>query len=145
MMLIVSSWSLYRTKSYLTRDFALLSNLPTKTPLAIIYELPVDSPRRVIIESMAQVHMTEAEVARNFAAALEKVRQGIEVVVENNHEPVAIIRPPAPPGRSVVDCIALAKAHEEETGEAPTLDPDFAADVEEIIRSRKTWNPPSWD
>jgi len=89
--------------------------------------------------------MTEAEVARNFAAALEKVRQGIEVVVENNHEPIAIIRPPALSKRSIADCIALAKTHEEETGEAPSLDPDFAADVEEIIRNRKPWNPPSWD
>lgn len=88
--------------------------------------------------------MTEAEVARNFAAALEKVRQGIEVVVDNNHEPVAVIRPPALSGRSIVECIGLAKAHEEETGEAPVLDPDFAADIEEIIRSRKSWSQPSW-
>jgi len=28
-----------------------------------------------MIEDMAQVHMSEAEVAKNFAAALEKVRQ----------------------------------------------------------------------
>ena len=35
---------------------------------------------------MTQVHMTEAEVASNFAAALEKVRHGLEVVVENNHD-----------------------------------------------------------
>jgi antitoxin (DNA-binding transcriptional repressor) of toxin-antitoxin stability system len=104
-----------------------------------------EKPRRAIIESMAQVHMTEAEVARDFAAALEKVRQGIEVVVENNHEPVAVIRPPSLSGRSIVECIALARAHQKESGEAPTLDPDFAADVEEIIRSRKPWNPPSWD
>ena len=31
--------------------------------------------------TMAQVHMSEAEIAGNFAAALEKVRRGIEVVV----------------------------------------------------------------
>ncbi len=28
---------------------------------------------------------------------------------------------------------------------APTLDPDFAADVEGIVRNRKPWNPPAWD
>ena len=40
--------------------------------------------------------------------------------------------------------IALAEAHERETGDVPVLDPDFAADVEEIVRNRKAWNPPPW-
>jgi len=39
----------------------------------------------------------------------------------------------------------LAKAHEEETGKAPVLDPDFAKDVEEIVSHRKPWNPPAWE
>jgi hypothetical protein len=51
----------------------------------------------------------------------------------------------APLRRSISECIALAKKHEEETGESPVLDSEFAADVEEIIRNRKPWNPPSWD
>jgi hypothetical protein len=37
--------------------------------------------------------MTEAEVAGNFAAALEKVRQGLEVTVEGDHEAIAVLRP----------------------------------------------------
>jgi hypothetical protein len=41
--------------------------------------------------------------------------------------------------------IASAKAHEEESGKVPALDPDFAADVEEIVNSRKSWNPPAWE
>jgi hypothetical protein len=56
-----------------------------------------------------------------------------------------VVRAATPVRRTISDCIALAKAHEEETGQAPTLDPDFAADMDEIIRSRKPWNPPSWD
>lgn len=51
----------------------------------------------------------------------------------------------APARRTISECIALAEAHEKETGQAPVLDPDFAADVEEIVRNRKPWNPPSWD
>jgi hypothetical protein len=47
--------------------------------------------------------------------------------------------------RTISECIALAKAHEDELGQAPTLDPDFAADVEEIVRNRKPRNPPAWD
>jgi hypothetical protein len=33
-----------------------------------------------MIESMAQLHMTEAELARDLHAVLERVRQGAEVV-----------------------------------------------------------------
>jgi antitoxin (DNA-binding transcriptional repressor) of toxin-antitoxin stability system len=41
---------------------------------------------------MAQLHMSEAEVAKNFATVLEKVRQGADIVVEQDHRPVAVIR-----------------------------------------------------
>ena len=95
-----------------------------------------------MIESMAQVHMSEAEVSKNFAAVLEKVRQGAEVVVEQDHRPVAVIRPPQRSGRLISECIASAKA----SGSTVTLDGGFAADVEEGIRSRQQpWNPRSWD
>jgi hypothetical protein len=66
-------------------------------------------------------------------------------VIERDAQPLAVVRPATPLRRTISDCIALAKAHEEETGQAPTLEPDFAADVQEIIRNRKPWNPPSWD
>jgi hypothetical protein len=49
------------------------------------------------------------------------------------------------PRRPISECLPLAKKHEEETGGAPVLEPDFAADVEEIILNRKPWNPPAWD
>ena len=54
--------------------------------------------------------MSEAEVSKNFAAALEKVRQGSEVVVEQDHRPVAVITPVKGPGRPLDECIAIAKA-----------------------------------
>ncbi len=94
---------------------------------------------------MATVHMSEAELARDLHSVLAKVQQGIEIVVEQDHRPVAVIRSAPIKGRLVSDCIALAKAHEEETGVAPALDPDFAADVDEIVRSRQPWTPSSWD
>jgi antitoxin (DNA-binding transcriptional repressor) of toxin-antitoxin stability system len=89
--------------------------------------------------------MSEAEAARDFAALMARVRAGEEVVIENGTLPVAVIHTPAPPRRTISECIALAKKHEEETGEAPVLDADFATDVEEIIRDRKPWNPPAWE
>jgi len=86
--------------------------------------------------------MTEGEVARNFAAVLQKIREGVEVVVEQDHRPVAVIRPPARSGRPISECIASAKA----SGSTVTLDEDFAKDVEAGIREREQpWNPPSWD
>jgi antitoxin (DNA-binding transcriptional repressor) of toxin-antitoxin stability system len=98
-----------------------------------------------MMENMAQVHMTEAELARDLHGVLEKVRQGAEVVIEQDHRPVAVIKPHQGPGRMLSECIALAEQREKERGYAVTLDPDFAADVEEIVRYRQPWNPPSWD
>ena len=38
--------------------------------------------------------MTEAELARDLHAVLERVRQGVEVVIEQDHRPVAVIMTP---------------------------------------------------
>ncbi len=94
---------------------------------------------------MARIHVSEAEAARDFATLMARVRAGAEVVIENGRLPVAVIHTPVPPRRTVSECIALAKKHEEETGEAPMLDADFATDVEQIIQNRKPWDPPAWD
>ena len=94
---------------------------------------------------MAQVHMSEAELARDLHAALEKVRQGAEVIVERNHQPLAVLRAAMPVRRTISECLALAEQREKERGYAVKLDPQFAAEVEQIIRNRKPWNPSSWD
>jgi antitoxin (DNA-binding transcriptional repressor) of toxin-antitoxin stability system len=94
-----------------------------------------------MMENMAQVHMTEAELARDLHGVLEKVRQGVEIVVDRNDQPVAVIKPPQPVRRTLSDLIRLAEQREKERGYAVTLDPDFAADVEEIVRARKPWTP----
>ena len=75
---------------------------------------------------MGQVHMTEAELARELHGVLTKVQQGIEVVIEQDHRPVAVIRSPLPKGRLLSECIALAEAR----GSMATLDEGFMKDVE---------------
>jgi antitoxin (DNA-binding transcriptional repressor) of toxin-antitoxin stability system len=45
-----------------------------------------------MIEDMAQVHISEAELARDLHAVLEQVRQGAEVIVERDSKPVAVIK-----------------------------------------------------
>ena len=91
---------------------------------------------------MAQVHMPEDEVARDLHDVLANVQQGEEVVVEQNHRPVAVIRSPIPRGRLLSECIALAEAR----ASTATLDEGFMTDVEEGIASRRQpWNPPAWE
>jgi antitoxin (DNA-binding transcriptional repressor) of toxin-antitoxin stability system len=103
--------------------------------------------RSAIIGGMESsvLHVSEADLANNLTSIIQKVESGVEVIIERDARPVAVIRAIAPLIRNISECIALAKTHEEETGQTPTLDPDFAADVEEIVRSRQLWNPPSWD
>jgi antitoxin (DNA-binding transcriptional repressor) of toxin-antitoxin stability system len=91
---------------------------------------------------MSVVHMTEAEIARDLHSVLEKVRQGVEVIIEENARPIAVLKATPRTGRPISECIALAKAR----GSKATMDDDFARDVEEGMRShREPWNPPSWD
>lgn len=96
---------------------------------------------------MAQpvIHISEAEAASDFASLLARVRAGAEVVIEHDSQPVAVVHPASSTRRTISECIALARAHEEETSQAPVLDPDFATDLEDILSRRQPWNPPAWE
>ncbi|MGB9120831.1 MAG: hypothetical protein WCE73_09440 [Candidatus Angelobacter sp.] len=107
----------------------------------------VPFPYIVVSVAMAKpvIHISEVEAASNFTALLARVRAGAEVVIEHDKLPVAVIHAPVLLRRTISECIALAKAHEEETGEVPIMDADFAADMKEIIKNREVWNPPKWE
>ncbi|MBI3208792.1 MAG: hypothetical protein HYZ37_07810 [Candidatus Solibacter usitatus] len=99
-----------------------------------------------MIEVMATVHITEAELVRDIHAVLAKVQEGVEVIVEQDHRPVAVIKTPRRPGRKISECIAVAKAYEEKLGYAPVPDADFAKDVQAAIdATREPFHPPAWD
>jgi antitoxin (DNA-binding transcriptional repressor) of toxin-antitoxin stability system len=88
------------------------------------------------------VRITEAELARDTHAVLAKVREGVEVIVEQDHCPVAVIKTPKRAGRLLSEAIALAEAR----GSTATLDEGFMKDVEEGIASRsQPWTPPAWE
>jgi antitoxin (DNA-binding transcriptional repressor) of toxin-antitoxin stability system len=89
------------------------------------------------------LRVSEADAVRDLAAILQRVQAGTEVVIERDAQPLAVIRAAGPERRTISECIALAAAHEKGSGEGPVLDPDFAADVEAIVRDRKAWNPPT--
>jgi len=104
----------------------------------------VHEQRRVagMIEDIMTVRMTEAELARDVHAVLEKVRQGVEVVIEQGNRPVAVLKAHQGSGRQISDVIAALEAD----GASAVLDEDFARDVEDGIKShREPWHPPSWD
>jgi len=90
------------------------------------------------------IHISEAEAASNFAGVLARVRAGAEIVIEGR-EPIVVVRAESVRGRLLSESIAMAKAHAQELGYEPTLDPDFAADLEEIIKSRKPRKISSWE
>jgi antitoxin (DNA-binding transcriptional repressor) of toxin-antitoxin stability system len=87
------------------------------------------------------IHISEAEAASDFASLLDRVRSGIEIVIENGAEPIAVLRSAEPVRRTISECIALLP--EDSTA---TIDPDFAKDVQAAVDShREPLNPPAWD
>ena len=85
-----------------------------------------------MIGGMAVLHMSEADVVKDIAAVLVKVREGSEIVIEHDNRPVAIIRPSSPAGRMISEVIADLKAR----GSEATMDEDFARDIAEGIKAR---------
>ncbi len=96
-----------------------------------------------MIGGMATVRITEAELARDVRAVLEKIERGNEVIIEReDHRPVAVISSPHRSGRPITDILREAK----QRNSTVMLDEDFGKDLEEIITShQQAWNPPSWD
>ncbi|HEX4770196.1 MAG TPA: hypothetical protein VH351_05155 [Bryobacteraceae bacterium] len=87
------------------------------------------------------VHVTEAELARDVHGVLAKVRQGIDVVIEQDSRPVAVLKAPQVEGRRISEVIAALEAN----GANAVSDEDFATDVEAGINAhREPWNPPFW-
>jgi antitoxin (DNA-binding transcriptional repressor) of toxin-antitoxin stability system len=82
---------------------------------------------------MPQVHISDAELARDLHAALQKVRHGIEVVIEQDNRPVAILRAPQVKGRKISEVIAALEA----SAATAVIDEDFARDVEEGIKTHR--------
>jgi len=59
-----------------------------------------------MIEGMAILHMSQADVVKHFVAVLAKVRQGSEVVIEQGNCPIAIIKPSKAADRMISEVIA---------------------------------------
>ncbi len=64
----------------------------------------------------------------------------MEVVIEQDHRPVAVLRAPHRSGRLVSEVLREARQRKS------TVTLDFGADLEAIIASQQqAWTPPSWE
>jgi len=113
------------------------SNIARLSPSSAMYN-------RVMAKHV--IHVSDAEAASDFASVLDQVSAGAEVIIERDSRPVAVVRPAEVPlGRLLSESIALAEAHTKELGSEPTMDAEFAADLKEIINSRKPRDLSAWD
>jgi prevent-host-death family protein len=84
------------------------------------------------------IHVSDTDAVSDFASLLDRVRAGAEIVIEHSARPVVVVQPAELlAGRLLSESIALAEAHAKNLGCEPTIDPGFAADLREIINSRK--------
>lgn len=91
---------------------------------------------------MATVRITEAELRGNIDAVLAQVRQGVEVEVVRDYQPLARILPPATIGLKASQILATLEA----IGADTVVDEEFARDVEAGIQeNNQPWIPPSWE
>lgn len=93
-----------------------------------------------------RIHISDKDAASDFDSVLARVREGAEVVIEHDACPVAVVRPAEPaPGLLLSESIALAEAHAKDSRPEPAIGSDFAADLKDIIKSRKPRDLTAWE
>jgi antitoxin (DNA-binding transcriptional repressor) of toxin-antitoxin stability system len=86
------------------------------------------------------LRLTATEAARDFSRLLDRIEAGDEAIIERHSEPVATISPATLAPRRISECMAVNLAR---LSSSP--DPEFAADLADIIRGNPAVEPPSWD
>ena len=100
------------------------------------------TPSKKYHRDIGTLRIGDAYLARDPYAVLARVEEGVEVIVERNHRPLATIKTPKRSGRPISEYISSARTSDSKV----ILDGDFGKDVEEGIREHsQPWNPPSWD
>ncbi|HEV1284259.1 MAG TPA: hypothetical protein VNU44_03080 [Bryobacteraceae bacterium] len=90
---------------------------------------------------MAVLHISEADLARDVHAVLDRVQSGAEVIIERNARPVAVMRA-AESRRRKLSEIAAALAEDS----TAVVDPYFSKDVQEVVNSnREPLDSSVWD
>lgn len=90
---------------------------------------------------MGTTHISLAEAARDLPELLDRVRAGEDIVIDDG-SPTPIRLAPASPARSgklVSEVIAALEGREKELGHPLRMGPDFADDLDEIVRNRRPY------
>lgn len=75
-------------------------------------------------------------------AVLSRVQVGVEVVIEEDNRPIAVLHAPEIKVRKISEVVDALEAN----GASATIDEEFAQDVEEGINAhREPWNPRCWE
>ncbi len=99
-----------------------------------------------MIEIDMTLRITEAELARDVRAVLDKIELGNEVVIErDDHRLLAVMRQPKKVGRDIGESIAIAKAYEAKLGYTSLPDAEFAKDVQDGIDAHREPIRNVWD
>ncbi len=98
-----------------------------------------------MIDGMATVRITEAELARDVRAGLEKVERGSEITEREDHRLLAVMKHPEPSGSADqrVHCPRLGLR--KETRLFTVLDEDFAREDQDGIDAHREPIRNVWD
>jgi antitoxin (DNA-binding transcriptional repressor) of toxin-antitoxin stability system len=87
------------------------------------------------------IRVSDEEAANDFAALLDCVRKGAEVLIENGTHSIPVVLATPFARRKITECIALLPLESD-----AVIDADFAKDVDAAIGShREPLTPPAWD
>jgi antitoxin (DNA-binding transcriptional repressor) of toxin-antitoxin stability system len=89
---------------------------------------------------MATIDIAETESMEAWRALLARVQAGEEILFRNGDRPIAVLRSPTAPPRTLDECIAMLPP------DSPPVDDEFGSDVAEAVAAhRESLNPPQWD
>jgi antitoxin (DNA-binding transcriptional repressor) of toxin-antitoxin stability system len=89
-----------------------------------------------MIESMAAVHMTEADLVRDIASVMDRVQSGEEIIIERDARPLAVLRAATPRRRKLSEIMAALPEDSEARPDADfATEPSVGMDVQ-VIKNR---------
>jgi antitoxin (DNA-binding transcriptional repressor) of toxin-antitoxin stability system len=92
------------------------------------------------------IYISDKEAANDFASLLARVRESVEVIIEHDARTVAEVLPAEAFRKGFLSVlIALAEAHAKKLNYEPTIEPEFVADLREIIDSREPPDLLAWE
>lgn len=87
------------------------------------------------------VRVSDAEAASDFGSLLARVSTGVEIIIEHDTTPVAVVRPAGTVTRTISECIGLLSSDSD-----ATVDEEFPDDVTAAVASHpESLTPPTWD